>query len=206
MKHKLRALALALMALTAVGGTTASAANAGQFTAENYAATITGTQLSGHAFGFFGYTITCNKASFDAPLGAAAESLTVSASYKECSSSAGGGVAVKMTSCDYVFYAGNELDATMDVKCGAGGAIDFENLESGCSVEILPQGTLGTLTYTNHPEAKDFDVDIKVGPAIKYEQDAQCPGGAGFYFNGTYKGQSTMTGDYQGAGTGVIVD
>ncbi|HWN73392.1 MAG TPA: hypothetical protein VNN15_06260 [Solirubrobacterales bacterium] len=206
MEHKLRVLALALMALMATGAMTASAASAGQFTAESYPATITGTQLSGHEFGFFGYTITCNKASLDAPLGAAATSLTVSASYKECSSSEGGEVTVKMTSCDYVFNAGNELDATMDVKCGAGGTIDFEDLETGCSVEILPQGTLSTLTYTNHPEAKDFDVDIKVGPAIKYEQDAQCPGGAGFYFNGTYKGQSTMTADHEGAGTGVTVD
>ncbi len=212
MASKLKALGLVLTALVAASTVTASAAQAGEFTAENYPATITGAQLSKHQFTFFGgNTVNCNVATFHGKLAAAAETLTVGAEYGECSTEGGGAVTVKMTSCDYVFHAGETLemdrvDGSLDVKCNkAGDGIFFEDPETGCNVKILPQGTLSTLVYTNHTEASDYDVDISLAN-IKYNQNAQCPGGEGMFFNGTYTGKSTMTGDYEGGGTGVSVD
>jgi hypothetical protein len=210
MRFKIRALALALMALAASGAMMASAAQAGQFTAESYPATLTGTQLSGHEFSFFNYSVRCTSASFDGSLAAGSETLTIGAAYEECESGEGDPVTVKMTGCDYVFRAGNslgvnEVDGTMGIKCPAGAGVDFENAVTGCDVKIQAQGTLSTLVYTNRPEAKDFDVDINVAN-FKYDQDAQCFGGVAMFFNGAYTGQVTMTGDHEGAGTGVKVD
>jgi hypothetical protein len=210
MTRKFRALGLTIAVVMAALAVSASAAQAGEFTAEKYPATLTGTQLSKHQFGFFNYSVSCTKASFDATLEAAAEAITVGASYSECTSGAGGAVTVKMTGCDYLFKAGetlgkDEVDGTMDVKCPVGAAIDFEDAETGCAIKIIPQEQLSTLVYTNHKLAKDFDVDIEAGN-IKYNQNNLCPGGENMFFNGVYTGKSTITGDAKGGETAVTVD
>jgi hypothetical protein len=211
MRFKIRALALALMALAACSAVMASAAQAGLFTAENYPATLTGTQLSGHKFSFSNnYSVTCANASFDAPLPEAAVAITVGATYGECESNAGNEVTVQMTGCDYVFESlatlgEGEVDGRMHILCPDGGGIDFEDAGTGCEIKIGPQNFLNTLVFTNNGAAGDFDVDIEV-VNIAYGQNAMCPGGAGMFGNGKYKGKSTITGDFEGEETGVKVD
>jgi hypothetical protein len=210
MTRKLKALGLAICAALAVLAVSSSAAQAGEFTAEKYPATLTGTQLSQHEFSFFNYSVSCAKASFDGTLEAAAKAVTIAASYSECTSEAGAAVTVKMTGCDYVFIAEETLgedkvDGSMEIKCPAGAGIDFEDAATGCAIKIIPQGPLSTLVYTNHKVAKDFDVDLEVENFL-YNQNNLCPGGEGMFFNGLYTGKSTITGDAEGGGTGVIVD
>lgn len=211
MTSKLKALALAFIAVSAMSAVGAVAAQAGEFTAEKYPATVTGTQSANHQFKFFGTTINCPEAAFHGKLGAAQQSLTVGAEYNGCSTPNGSAVVVKMTSCDYVFHAGETLeedvvDGSLDIHCdNAGDGIFFEEAANGCVVKLLPQNTLTTLKYTNHKLAKDFDVDIELGD-MKYNQNANCFGGAGMYFNGSYTGKSTMTGDYEEEATGLTVD
>lgn len=210
MRFKIKALALALMAVAASGAVMASTAQAGTFTAESYPATITGTQLTEHKFGFANnYSVTCATAAFHGQLPAAAERLTVGARYEECESNAGNPVSVKMTGCDYGLEAAetlgeNEVDGRLYIKCPDTG-IDFEDEVTGCKIKVLPQNALTTLKYTNNVEAGDFVMDIGVF-AINYTQNELCPGGAGMFFNGTYTGKSTMTGDFEGEETGVRVD
>jgi hypothetical protein len=210
MTRKLRWMGLTIVAAVAALAVSASAAQAGEFTAEEYPATMTGTQLSGHKFGFTNYGVTCASTTFHGQLVEASESLTLGASYKQCSSNAGNAVTVNMTGCDYVFDAGetlaeNEVDGSLDITCPAEAAIDFEDTVTGCAIRILPQNQLTTVKYTNHKVAKDFDVDINLS-AINYTENNLCPAGEGMFFNGTYTGQSTITGDHGGAGTGVTVD
>ncbi len=201
-------LCLAFIATSALG---ASIAQAGEFTAEKYPATVTGTQSANHQFKFFGTTVNCPEAAFHGNLGGPQQSLTVGAKYSGCSTPNGSPVVVKMTSCDYVFHAGETLEAdvvdgSLDIHCdNAGDGIFFEEAANGCVVKLLPQNTLTTLRYTNHKLAKDFDVDIELAN-MKYNQNGNCFGGAGMFFNGSYTGKSTITGDYEEEATGLTVD
>jgi hypothetical protein len=52
---------------------------------------------------------------------------------------------------------------------------------------------------------KDLDVDFNVG-TIVFSQNAACPGGEGVFANGTYSGQSTMTGESAAGPDGLKVD
>jgi hypothetical protein len=211
MIRKAKTLVLAFTAVVAVSATMASAANAGQFTAEAYPATMTGTQLTNHQFQFGGGAINCASATFHGTLEAAAGALTTKATYAECATGGGAGIAINMTSCDYVLHAGETLandrvDGSMDVQCAqAGDEIDIVEPATGCAIGIPPQQGLTTLAYTNHTVAKDFDVDIAV-TEIEYTQNANCPGGEGVFFNGEYNGQVTMTADFGGAEIGTKVD
>jgi len=210
MLTRIKALGLAFVAVAAVSATMASAAAAGEFTAENFTATVTGTALAKHQFKFSGGTISCTVASFDGKLAGPAENLTIAAEYGNCSTAGGGAVTINMTGCDYAFHAGatlenSRVEGSMEVQCvGGGEGIDVE-MPGGCTAKILPQGGLANLVYTNHPEAKDFDVDFSVG-AIVFTQNAACPGGEGVFATGTYGGQSTMTGESAGGADGLKVD
>jgi hypothetical protein len=211
MRATFKAAGLGLMAALAISAALAATAQAGQFTAENYPATITGTQLTGHKFSFANnYSVTCASAAFHGQLPGAVERLTVGARYEECESNAGDPVTVKMTGCHYGLEAAetlgeNEVDGRLYVKCPDGAGVDFEDEVTGCKIKILPQNSLTTLKYTNNVEAGDFVVDINVF-AINYVENELCPGGEGMFFAGQYTGKSTITGDFEGEETGVKVD
>jgi hypothetical protein len=211
MMLKVKNLVLASTAVVAMSATMASAAHAGQFTAEAYPATMTGTQLTNHQFQFLGGAINCAASSFHGTLEAAAGALTTKATYAECATAGGAGIAINMTSCDYVLHAGETLendrvDGSIDVQCAQGGdEIDIVEPATGCAIGIPAQQGLTTLVYTNHTVAKDFDIDMAV-TEMEYTQNANCPGGEGVFFNGEYSGQITMTADFGGAGIGTKVD
>jgi hypothetical protein len=207
---RIKNLGLVCTVAVVVGAAMASAAQAGEFTAENYAATATGTALTKHQFKFNGGTISCTVATFDGKLTGPAENMTVAAEYGNCSTPGGAGVTVNMTGCDYVFHAGETLEndrveGSMAVQCAQmSEGIDIEEA-GGCTVKIVPQIGLSKLVYTNHTEAKDFDVDINV-TGIAYFQSAACPMGEGTFANGTYSGQSTIVGEFAGGADGLKVD
>jgi hypothetical protein len=209
MVPKLKALGLVLAAVIAIGAVIASAAQAGTFTAAKYPATLTGTQLSGHSFEFLGTggTVTCKKTSFHGLLEAAAVTTTITPTYEECTTTGGIEVVVKRTGCDFLFHVGETLAmhkvaGSMDVVCGAGAGIDFEEPATGCVMKITPQ-EVGGLIYTNHTEAKDFDVDIST--VLVYEQNAACPNGEQTNFV-KYNGKSTITADHGAESVATMVD
>jgi hypothetical protein len=208
MVSKLKVGGLVFMALLATSAVAASAAQAGEFTASEYPATITGTQVTKHEFKFNAGTVVCGKTTLHSTQEAAAKALTVTAEYTECATPGGSEVTVAMKGCDYDFVAGETLmqervDGFLDVKCAeSGDEITFEEPANGCVVKIPPQKGLSTLVYTNHKVAKDFDVDISVAE-LEYTQNANCAGGAGKFVNGTYTGSSTMKADEE---IGTMVD
>jgi hypothetical protein len=211
MWKRTKAVGLVLAAAAVLGATMASAAQAGEFKAEAFAATFKGTQTENHQFRFNAGTVNCAVAQFDGKLAAASNRLTIGAAYSECSTPGGAVVNVRMTSCDYTFIAGvtliNEtVDGSMEIQCNeAGDEIEFEEPANGCVVKIPTQAGLTTLKYTDHKAMKDFDVDFAVTEML-YTQNASCPGEAGVHFNGEYSGQSTFKGEHEGVGTGVTVD
>src|SRR4051794_2644199 len=105
MTRKLKGIGLVLTAAIAMSAVAAAAAQAGEFTAEKYPATMTGMRLSNHQFKFNMGTVNCNTTSFHGELAAAANTLTLSAAYGECTTGGGAAVNVNMTSCDYRMHA-----------------------------------------------------------------------------------------------------
>jgi hypothetical protein len=191
---------LVLVALIAVSAVGASAAQAGEFTASEYPATITGTQTTKHEFKFQTGQVVCAKATFDGTLEAASETLTVTAEYKECvTPGGGGGVSVKMNSCDYLLHAGetienDRVDGSLDVQCNKeGDEIEFVHAKTGCVVKVPAQTNRTTLVYTNKPGAKDFEMDIGL-KELEYTQNEKCAE-QGKFNNGEYLGKSTMQAD-----------
>lgn len=189
---------LVLLAALAMSAVVASAAQAGEFTASEYPATITGSEIAKHEFKFNTGTVNCAKATFDGTLEAASETLTITAEYKECATPKGG-VGVKMNSCDFLLHAGETIemgrvDGSLDVQCNKeGDEIEFVEPATGCVVKIPPQNGLNTLVYTNHEIAKDFDLDIGISE-MEYTQNEKCKE-QGVFEDGGYVGKSTMQAD-----------
>ncbi len=205
MLSKLKIGGLALIAVIATGAVGASAAQAGEFTADEYPATITGSQTAKHEFKFQTGTVVCAKAAFDGTLEEASETLTVKADYKECKTP-NGGVNVKMNSCDFLLHAGETLengrvDGSLDVQCNeAGDEIEFVEPANGCTIKVPAQESLGTIVYTNKEMAKDFEMDIGL-TEMTYTQNEKC-NMKGTFEDGQYLGKSTMLGDEE---IGVMV-
>jgi uncharacterized protein YaiE (UPF0345 family) len=199
-----------VLAVLALSGVAAQAAQAGEFTAEQYPATVTGNQISKHTFKFEAGTVECTVAKFHGTLEAAAETLTVGASYEQCATPNGGAaVGVNMNGCDYEFNAGatveaDKVEGTLDIVCPEGKEIELKEAANGCTVKIPSQNGLSKLIYTDHTMARDFDVDIGV-TGMSYTQNANCAGGMGTFANGEYGGSSTMTGEKEGMADGLIV-
>src|SRR5262245_9557757 len=121
-----RSIKLGLVLALALSGIAAQAAQAGEFTAEAYPATVTGNQITKHTFKFEAGTIECATVKFHGTLAAASETLTATASYENCSTPNGGAaVGVNMNGCDYEFNAGatveaDKVEGTLDIVCPAG--------------------------------------------------------------------------------------
>jgi hypothetical protein len=198
MLSRFRIGGLVLLAAIATSAMTASAAQAGEFTATEYPATITGSQTSKHDFKFQTGTVSCAKATFEGTLEEASETLTVDAEYKECKTP-NGGVTVKMNSCDFLLHAGETLekdrvDGSLDVQCDIeGDEIEFHEPANGCTIKIPAQEGLGTIVYTNKPGAKDYEMDISL-TEITYTQNEKC-NMQGTFEDGQYLGKSTMMAD-----------
>jgi hypothetical protein len=203
---------LALVAMVAISAIPAAAAQAaGEFTAEHYPATMTGSKVTNHVFKFGMWSVTCKAATLHGELALPNGQLPLTAEYGECETNSGRATEIAMTSCNYVLHANETLaedkvDGSLDIRCTeAGDAIDFTVPFNGCKVSIPAQNGLNTLTYTDNTLAKDFDVDINV-IEMKYKQNAQCPGGAMSASNGEYSGQSTIQADSEGLPVGTTVD
>jgi hypothetical protein len=140
LRCKLRTLGLVLSAVMAISALTASAAQAGEFTAEEFPTTFTGAQLGKHQFKFESGTVQCAAVSFDGQLFAPSNTLTLTPSYKECVTPGGAEIVIRMTSCDFRLHANETLEndrvaGTLDVQCTqAGDTIDVEEPETGCIV------------------------------------------------------------------------
>jgi len=199
MFSKFKTGGLATIAVLAIGAVAASAAQAGEFTASKYPATITGTQTVKHEFKFQTGEVICAKATFDGTLEAASETLTITAEYKECATPGAGGVTIKMNSCDYLLHAGetienDRVDGSLDVQCNKeGDEIEFVHAKTGCVVKIPAQTNRTTLVYTNKPGAQDFEMDIAL-KELEYTQNEKCAE-QGKFNNGEYLGKSTMQAD-----------
>jgi hypothetical protein len=187
-------LGLGMLAMLATAAAFAPAAQAGEFTAGKYPATIIGTNNVIHK-------ITTNLGVMEcAPvlhgnLEAPSEELTFSLGYGPCTLGANE-VDVNVNGCDYRVHAGNtagqhKVAGTMDIVCPEGSVIDFEVTSvPTCHLTVPGQTGLGALTYTNHTPPTDVDLDFNLS-GLSYTLDMGCPG-PGVYANGAFTGTTTL--------------
>jgi hypothetical protein len=210
MPRNLKALGLAALAVCAIGAMTASAAQAGTFTAGSYPATITGQNVGFHHLTTVLGTMTCAEAKSHGLLAAESQDLTLSLDLGTSCTLEGSLVHVKNNGCDFHFKAGettgtHKVDGTVQVKCPAGNAIDFEITSMQvCHLTVGEQGALEHVVFTSNTVPNDVDVDLHLTGLI-YKLDVGCP----FVgtFGGTYVGTTTLKADAEGgAGTPFRVD
>jgi hypothetical protein len=190
MIRTLKALLLAVMAVTALGAIWASAAQAhtpALFHCEVEPCTITGTKhgtgkSAHHVFDVPGNgSITCNEITFDATL-AEKTTTTITATgvaYHGCTF-LGQAATVNMNGCDYTLHASTQVS----IQCPLKNEITFE--AAGCQVHIPPQGPLNAVHYsTFKPGTVD---EITVAPLvtnINGTATGGCPA-AGAFTTGEY--------------------
>jgi hypothetical protein len=201
--------ALAALALIAIGAVGATSAQAGEFTAGEYPATITGQNVGIHELTTELGVMEC-EVKFHGELAAASEDLTLAPAYGTGCVIGGLEVHVDMNGCDYLFHAGatlalDEVEGSMDVKCPVGAEIEFAITSMVvCHMSIAEQVGLGDVTYTDRTMAKDVDFDFDL-EGLSYELGLTCPV-SGTYANGTYEGEATVRGHGMMGGTPFTVD
>jgi hypothetical protein len=205
--RKLRAAGLALLALCAVAAFGPAQAQAGEFTAGEYPATVTGQDIGVHQFTTEVGVMICNVG-FHGLMEEASSTLTITPKYSNCEI-AGIETDVNTNGCDFRFHAGNtlgehEVSGSMDIECPEGSVIDFGITSMmGCHLTVPAQNGLGAVKYTNQTMPTDADFDFNI-EGIVYKLDPGCPA-AGVHANGEYFGTSTVKADHGMFGTGFGV-
>jgi hypothetical protein len=225
MAHKLKALGLALVAVFAMSSVVASAASAGEFTAEKAPVTITAEPINGtitnvaitkHEFKTTAGVIKCTPATADGTVSAlTATTITLKAIYGNTAAGTGctiggiGGPVVHMNSCDFQFTAGNTIASDHNtitvaahVLCEIpGDSIDITG-GGNCTIQIPPQ-TFPENQITLHNRggagsAMDIEATIDI-VGIGYTVTGTCPNGAvsmtGAAADGEFKGVTTIKGE-----------
>jgi hypothetical protein len=210
MSRNLKALGLAVLATLAIGAMSASAAQAGTFTAGSYPATITGQNIGFHHLTTVLGTMTCAETKSHGLLTEESQELTLSVDFGTSCTLEGNVVHVKSNGCDFHYKAGettgtHKVDGAVQVRCPTGNAIDFEITSMQvCHLTIGEQAELGHVVFTNNTIPNDVDVDLHLTGLI-YQLDMGCP----FVgtFGGTYVGTTTLKADAEGGvGTPFKVD
>jgi hypothetical protein len=187
MTRNLKLLGLAVMALVAMSAMVASGAQAVQYTAAEYPATIKGEQSTTHNFVIGGNrTLTCDEATFTGSLSEASSSITINATY----GSAGTAchvillentfdATVNMNSCDFLLT--EPAAALAHVQCPGtnkivitvynGHNVTHSAANEICRYTIATQSPFGSVQMTNNaftPKSVTADVSL-LGVAVTRE-------------------------------------
>ncbi len=224
MTSNLKALGLALVAVSAMSATWVSAAQAteGVFEWETGATELTATSEiagHGHLFKMTGSrSFECDnvRMTVNLPAGTRATAFeTNSSTYNDivlgedqCTGVLGIKQKITMNGCQYRFHAGESLKegetrGTVDIVCPAGKEITTDS--ALCTINIPPQRGLSHVTYrTIEEEGKKEDITIELAVSnIKYKHTGFCGNGGGA--NGSYIGNLTVVGENGGKPKHVTV-
>jgi hypothetical protein len=204
-----KAMGLALVAMLAIGAMSASAASAevGEFTAEEYPASMTAVQIEGgHSFTTAAGTLTCENAHFEGTLPAAQNDLNVTPEYTGCEVEtgplAGAPVTVTNNGCTYTFTVTTTViedtaEGLVHLICGSTPmqVHIYANHTKHTNGEILCTYTIGSQTinnihYENHtPEVVTVEAR---GSTVAIQRDGSILCGAANQ-NATYNGNTETT-------------
>jgi hypothetical protein len=196
-RHKFKALGLALLAVVAVSALGASAAQAEpQYTCSTYGCTATGSNTKGSEV----FTTEAGKVECDShflveklngkneDIPAATSTVTVTPTYTGCEAFGFLSATVTTTGCDYVFTATEKVSATVyrhhvNVVCEAGKSIKISAAGGLCQAEIKAQNELTTVDTTNISEGGVGKLTVE--PTVNGVAYTVTNDGFGCPFNGT---------------------
>lgn len=212
--HKLKALALTLVAAYVLSAVVVSAAQANTFTAESFPVEITGEQttvvIEGKTVERFQFLtaaglLSCKAVSSSGSATGNSTELTLTTSYTGCTKS-GLNATVNMNGCDYLLtagaFSGGSLPIELHIKCEAGHEIEISLVGTECRTKIPSQTREGTTGQNSAGSPMDITVTTNI-PNIEYtvEHGEKCPNKAkdGVHNDGVYKGGLTLTGHKPGS-------
>lgn len=198
-------LGMALVAVLAVSGAIAAAAQAAEFVAGSYPAKVSGSQVEGAVvFESAAAELECGKSNFEGQLTAASPSLTLTAQTSECST--GGGLVVmvpSMNGCTYRFTPGKELEAdkwatALSIVCEAGKEIVWRNAAETCVVRTPAQEIPATMSFKDTTGTTPKSVLLRTdATGIRYTivKTSGCAhlAALGEHTDGEYHGNVTFT-------------
>lgn len=213
MIRNLKVMGLALVALFAMSALFSSVASA-QFEAgaEEVTTTASSNEVQKFQISSGGLTVECKNLEVKGSIKSATTkttTATVHPTYSGCEPLLGQATSVTSTGCDYLFHL-NEASTTgtTDVVCETGKAITIK-IGSICTYTVGSQSGLNSVSFKNTGSGttKEIIVEPNVGgiSSTRTTNDLFCPAAGAA---GTYKGNSTITGE-NAAGTehiGVFVD
>lgn len=207
----LAAAMLAAAALLGSGASSASAAPVGlfvagekseevakqpRFEAEKYTATINGTGSAGTVLTVQWGKFECTNTGFFGSIASASNALTLAPGWLGCTFH-GFFPSIATHGCEYVWRVGNSgppYAGSVDIKCPGGQGIEF--VTSRCTVTILPQTGLESISYANAGTGTGRTIEATFNlSGIKYTQLqgtglGKCT--TGEFANGTYVGSATL--------------
>ncbi|MEZ5076020.1 MAG: hypothetical protein R2725_01095 [Solirubrobacterales bacterium] len=180
----------AVLAALLLGAVAPAVADATEFTAAEYPATITGTGGS-EVFTAEGGTVSCESIGYHGDLNEASEELSLAPSYADCKAFSFVGSTVSPEECEYLLHLEGEA-ITADIACPEGQAIKIA--AGTCSVEIKPQTGLSSITVANGESDLQLTPEIE-GIAYTVTNDGfLCPfGGTGEKEDGTLTASEPIT-------------
>jgi hypothetical protein len=199
---KLLGLALiAVLALTALGSSSASAA---KFTAAKYPVTLSGTQSTSHKLTVGGSTVTCTTATFKGEGKEASETQTIFATYTGCTAFGFINATVTGSTCDYLLNANGNIA----LNCTSGD-VTVDAGPCTATLTAAKNQTLTSNTFTNNtPAAGQVTVDTNVTNAHAEitKSEFGCPVAKGTYATSTYTGSTVVKGtDSEGKADSIDV-
>jgi hypothetical protein len=207
MTRNLKALVLALLAVSAMGAVTATAAHAvPTFTAAKFPATLDATTereigKSTEELIVGGREVECKMATFKSKLKAASSTLTVTPFYTdhqeggECKTGQIFKTTVTENGCDYQFNLtkkdATDYTGTMDILCPAGKLMEIHVRDvfgnESCTITIPQQKGLGTLTFKNNGNHIDVSGEVINVVSTMHSKNINCgvnPGESKEFKNG----------------------
>lgn len=206
MTRKFKAIGLSLVAMFAMSAVIASSASATEFTASEYPAAYSGSQVEKHKFTADGFVTECEVAKFSGTATAASTTTTVTPEYSGCKT-AGIVSTVTLNGCDYLFHLpASGTSATVDLVCPAGQEITLdvgaELSKPICQVHIPPFTGKSKVDLTNSAPGVLATANVTGFKASLTDTQAfLCP------FNGTTTSEATSyTGTVKLTSSGKTID
>lgn len=215
---KLKALAVALTAVLAIGAFGAATASAEKFffNAEAEETTLAGTQEEAHTFTTTAGTLQCKGASFSGSM-VETELTTVelTPSYSECTMAGGtsGTATFALNGCTYRLnngtIEGEKHEGTVGIVCPAEKQIVVQVKLFGatvCTIDVPAQSGLGTVTYSTVGENTEAEitVNLNVKEKLSYSHTGMC--GNGSSSTGSATGKFLVKGEGEEQQEGVSTD
>lgn len=209
MLSQLKILVITVLAIAGMGLTTASAAQAVEFAASSYPATITGTNTKAkETISTEGGNIECATTHLIShSIAAKTSTATFTPTYLACQAFGFLEANVSAEGCSYVFHGTEPVSAGVnkhhvDISCPTGKSIKV--VAGTCAIEFKGQSNLTTAKSTNSGSSFILNWELSSIAYTVTQDGFLCPfGGTGNKTDGKYTGQMTMS--RFGGGTASVV-